>query len=330
MDIAKDFTTSFNELWKHKIIIVPTLLSLIIPSILILIFFYVSGLYDLSIGLVKLTEQYNQEKENFLFENPNLSDKDYNVELINYIGQTDEYKKGFSAYLNTKGYDWNAWLSLINTRNIILFVVFVLAILTVSFYLSCASFAIITLNIKNKEPSLSNTLELTNRFLLGLLSLRILSFLIIGLPILLGILIIVLFFFVNVLLGGIFTFLLVIGAIVYILFIVLRMFFATPIMFIEEKKPSDSIKISYNITRHHLKQVFIVFAVIYGITLFINSFVGNPLYESFVNLLITGNILKFTLTFLIIILFLVLEAFMLAFENMFFFYSYIDFKKVIK
>lgn len=330
MDIAKDFTTSFNELWKHKVIIVPTLLSLIIPSILILIFFYVSGLYDLSIGLVKLADQYNEKKEQFLLENPNLSDKDYTAELINYIGQTDEYKKGFSAYLDTKGYDWNAWLSLINARNIILFVVFVLAILVISFYLSCASFALITLNIKNKELNLSNTLELTNRFLLSFLSLRILSFLIIGLPILLGTLIVVLFFFVNVLLGGISAFLLIIGTVVYLIFIALRLFFVTPIMFIEEKKATDSIKLSYNITRHHLKQVFIVFAVIYGITLFINSFVGSPLYDSFISLLTTGNILKFAVILLVVILFLALEAFILAFENMFFFYSYVDFKKVTK
>ena len=207
---------------------------------------------------------------------------------------------------------------------------FILAILAVSFYLSCASFALITLNIKNKELNLSNTLELTNKFLLSLLSLRILSLLIIGLPILLGILIVVLFFFVNVLLGGIFTFLLIIGAIVYIIFIGLRLFFSTPIMFIEENKAKDSIKISYNITKHHLKQVFIIFAVIYGITLFINSFVGSPLYGSFISLLTTGNVLKFIITLLVVILFLLLEAFMLAFENMFFFYSYIDFKKVIK
>ena len=330
MDIAKDFTTSFNELKKHKIIIVPTILSLIILSILILIFFYISGIHHLSIGLVKLSEQYNQEKENFLFENPNISNKNYTIELLHYMGQTDEYKKGFSTYLDKKGYDWKVWLSLINAKNIILLVIFILAILIISFYLSCVSFALITLNIKNKELNYSNTINLTNRFLLSLISLRILSLLVIGIPILLGILITILFFFVNVVLGVIFTFLLIIGAIVYVIFIALRLFFATPIMFIEEKKAKDSIKTSYIITKHHLKQVLIVFAIVYGITIFINSFVGSPLYDSFVNLIITGNIFKFIITLAIVILFLVLESFMLAFENMFFFYSYIDFKKVIK
>lgn len=330
MEIGKDFTTSFNELKKHKIIILPTLLSLIIPSIVILLFFYVSGLYDLSTDLLKLAEQYNEEKEKFLFENPNVSNKNYTVELINYLGQTDEYKKGFMGYLEQKGYDWHIWLSLINARNIILLTIFILAILIISFYLSCASFALITLNIKNKDLSFANTITLTNRFLLNLLSLRIISFLIIGLPILLGILIVVLFFFINVILGGIFTFLLIIGAIVYLIFIALRLFYATPIMFIEEKKAKDSIRTSYNITRHHLKQVFIVFAIIYGMMLFINSFIGNPLYDSFISLLTTGNILKFIIILLVVILFLILEAFMLAFENMFFFYSYIDFKKVAK
>ena len=185
MEIGKDFATSFNELKKHKVIIVPTLLSLIIPSVLILIFFYVSGLYGLSTDLLKFAEQYNEEKEKFLFENPNLSNKNYTMELIHYIGQSDEYKKGFNGYLEQKGYDWHIWLSLINAKNIALLTIFILIILAVSFYLSCASFALITLNIKNKELNLPNTLNLTNRFLLSLLSLRILSFLIIGLPILL-------------------------------------------------------------------------------------------------------------------------------------------------
>lgn len=330
MEIAKDFTTSFNELKRHKIIIVPTLLSLIAPLVLILVFFHASGLYNASADLLKLARQYDEEKEKFIFENPDLSNKEYATELINYLGQTDEYKKGFSGYLEQKGYDWNRLFSLINAKNIVLLAIFILAILVVSFYLSCASFALITLNIKNKELSLSNTLELTSRFLLSLLSLRVLSFLIIGIPILLGILIAVLFFFVNALLGGIFTFLLIVGAIAYIIFIALRLFFATPIMFIEEKKAADSIKTSYNITKHHLRQVLIIFAVIYGITLFINSFVGGPLYDSLVGLLAAGNVLKFAVILLVVMLFLVLEAFMLAFENMFFFYSYIDFKRVVK
>ncbi|MEK6983293.1 MAG: hypothetical protein AABX33_01870 [Nanoarchaeota archaeon] len=330
MDIAKDFTTSFNELKKHKVIAVPTLLSLIIPSILFLIFFYASGLYGLSTDLLKLYQQFDEEQRAFLFENPDTGNRNNTLNQINYIFETDEYKRDFINYLGQKGYDWKIWLSLINPGNIALLITFVLAIFIISLYLSCASFAIITLNLKNKDLSFSNTIALTNRFLLSLLSLRLLFSIIIGLPILLGILMTVVFFFINVILGGVFTFLLIIGAIAYAIFIGIRLFFSTPIMFIEEKKAKDSIKTSYNLTKHHSKQVLIVFAIIYGIMVFLNSFIGSPLYSSFINLFTTGSILKFIVTLLVVIFFLVLEAFTLAFENMFFFYSYIDFKKAVK
>ena len=330
MDITKDFTTSFNELRKHKVIIMPTLLSLIISAILMLAFFYISGLYEKSAHLIKLSQQYNAEKENYLSQNRNFADKNYTLEFINYIGQTDDYKKGFSNYLEARGYDWKTFLSLINTRNITLFIVILFIILFTSFYLSCMSFALITLNIKNKDLSLSNTINLTHKFLLSLVSLRVLTIFIIGIPIILGIAILIPLYFINGLLGGIFTFFFIIASIAYIIFVALRLFFATPIMFIEEKSAFDSLKFSYNITKLHLKQVFVIGAIIYGISLLMNSFGGSPLYESFVGLLTNGSAAKLIITILIAIIFLILESFISAFENMFFFYAYIDFRKVIK
>lgn len=330
MDIKKDFTTSFDQLRKHKVIIVPILLSLIVPLVLIFAYLYISGLYGVSIDLVKLANQYDKEKKDYLIRDRNLSDKEYTKELIGYLGESEEYKKGFSKYAEEKGFDWSRFTGLINRKNIILLIVFILIIIISSFYLSCASYALITLNIKNKELNFSNTIKLTNRFLLRLLSLKILLFFIILMPILLAILILISFFFIGVLLGGISILFFIILIIAYLIFIGLRLFFAMPIMFVEDKPVFSSIKQSYHLTKHHLKQVFVIFAIIYGITLFVNSVAGSPLYESFSNLMFADNIIKFIITFLIVVFFLIIESFMLAFEHMFLFYSYIDFKEVIK
>jgi len=298
VDFAKDFKTSFNELKKHKIIIVPSLLSLIIPSILILSFFYFSGFYNIGIDLIKFTHQYNAEKEKYFAENQNFSDVNYTREYFNYIGQTDDYKKEMiNKYLQERGLiDENhiekAFFSLVNAKNIMLLITFVLIILGVSFYLSCVSFAIITLNIKKRDLNFENVVNMANKFLLSLLSLRILIFFIIGIPIILGIAVLTSSFFINVLLGGLLTFFFIIASIVYIIFVALRLFFATPIMFIEEKSSLDSLKFSYNITKHHLKQVLLVSAIMYGILVFVNSLGGSPLYEGFVSFVVSGDIAK--------------------------------------
>ena len=99
-------------------------------------------------------------------------------------------------------------------------------------------------------------------------------------------------------------------------------------MFIEEQGAVKSIKHSWHLTKGHLKQVLIIFFVIWGFALFINSFVGQPLYGIYSNFLFEASWIKASINFVLVALFLVLEAFVFTFEHIFLFYTYIDFKKL--
>ena len=96
----------------------------------------------------------------------------------------------------------------------------------------------------------------------------------------------------------------------------------------EGQGAANSIRRSWDLTKGHLKQVFIIFFVIWGISLFINSFVSQPLYGTYSNFLFAASWIKTSINFVLVALFLVLEAFVFTFERIFLFYSYIDFKEL--
>lgn len=328
MDIQKDFATSFNQLMKHKIIIIPTLISLLIPLALIIAYLHISGLNKITRELSELSNQYEKEKETFFMKDYNISNTSSKGFMELYKG-SDDYKNDFSRYLAEKGF-LNKIMGIMNVQNIVILIIFIFIALTSMFYLSCVSFALITLNIKNENLNLSNTMKLANKFSARLFSLQLLLFLIIIIPILLAALIIISFFFVNVILGGISMLVFIILIIIYLIITMLRLCFSIPIAFVEDKPAFSSIKQSYYLTRHHLRGVFIIAVIIYGTTIFTNSLAGSPLKETFSALLLSDNASKFIVTLLIVTIFILIEAFMLTFENLFLFYSYIDFKEVIK
>ena len=99
-------------------------------------------------------------------------------------------------------------------------------------------------------------------------------------------------------------------------------------MFIEEQGAVKSIKHSWHLTKNHLKQVLIIFFVIWGITIFTNLFAGQPLYSSYQNFLFESSWIKVAINFILVALFLALESFVFTFQHLFFFYTYMDFKKL--
>lgn len=308
MDIKNNFTISFNQLRKNKVIIIPILISLIIPLILFSIYFYVSGLSDVTYDLAELHNEYKEQ------------------EPLGYIAGTNEFYKGFVRYANEKGFDWTRFTDLITTENIILLIIFILITFIFSIYLSCAVFSMISLNIKKRSLDFSNTFGQTNRLLFRYIFLRILISLIFGVPLSLAVVISILSFFISPILGGILIFFFIILIIAYLIIMGLRLFFVTPLMFIEHRSASTSIKNCFKITKGRLKHVFFIFAIIYGITLFTNSIANSPLSGSIGNLIMTDNIFTSIIVFFIMIFFIILKALMLTFVHMFLFYSYIDFK----
>jgi membrane-anchored glycerophosphoryl diester phosphodiesterase (GDPDase) len=186
----------------------------------------------------------------------------------------------------------------------------------------------IALAIKKKKSS--NLLRMTNRFMLKFFSMRVLIGFIVFIPAMVLAGLGGMLFFVNEILGILSIFLFIILFFGYLIFMSLKLFFATPIMFVEEQGPLRSIKQSFQMTKGHLKQVLIILFMIVGITIFINSFVGQPLYNTYLSLFFESNLVKVAINLVLVLFFLMLESFVFTFEYLFLFLSYVDFKRLKK
>ena len=289
MDIKKDFNKSFNELKKNKVIIVPILISMIIPLLLAYLYIHITGVYGL------------------------LSDS------------ANDIRQGGNGLVNTENVK-----EIFTLENLAWLLIFILVGSIILFYLSCVSLALITLNVLKKELNFYNMINLANKYLFKFLTLNVLMFLIMMAPVLAVVIIIILLFIISKTIGIISFVFSTIIVISYIIFIFLRLFFVSPIMFIENKSAIKSIAFSYQITKHHLRQVLIIFAIMIGITIISNIFITNPLNESYISFITSNSLLKSIAMVILIFLFLIIESFVYALEQLFLFYSYVDFRRTVK
>ena len=307
MDIGQNFTLSFNELMKKKVLVAPALLSSLISTILILIFIFSTGLNDVG-------EEYTQFVEKYEKENPGK--------------KADTNNPEFSSYLESNGWYDNIFDDVFTKTGIIFIVIIVIVIAATSYYLSCASLALITLNINKKKLSIKNTISLTNKFLWKYFLLYFFTSLLIMAIVVIAALLIAVSFIVNKIIGVLSTVFIVLGGIALLVFLLTRLFFGMPIMFMEDKGAMFSLKHSYKITKNHWMEIFLLVLVIVGISMTF-GFLSNAFFGSIMELL-TSNALKIMFTMTILLLFYVINSFVTVFIYMFLFYSYINFKKTNK
>ena len=215
-------------------------------------------------------------------------------------------------------------------ENLTWLLIFILIGSIILFYLSCVSLALITMNVLKKELNFHNMINLANKYLFKFLTLNVLMFLIMMAPVLTAIIIIILIFIISNMAGVISLIFAIILSISYFIFIFLRLLFVNPVMFIENKSATKSIAFSYQITKHHLRQVLIIYAIIIGITIISNIFIVNPLNESYISFIASDSLLKSIAMVILIFLFLIIESFVYALEQLFLFYSYVDFRRTVK
>ena len=300
VDIRKNFESSFNLLIHHKKIMIPILIALLIPLVLSYLFLNLSGISSILTELVEFSEQGTPQ-----------------VNTLSY-----------AQYLEESGYNYNVYSQFINFKNILLLIIFLLLGFIGSFYFSCMSYAIITLAITNQTLSKSILIRVTNNFFFKLLSLKFVLLFLIVTPIAIISGITLLLFYLNKIVGGLFVLLFIILITIYIFIFTIRLFFVTPSLYLEKSGPIKAIKHSFSLTKGHTRQVLIIFFMIYGITVFMNSFIGKPLYGSYTHFTLGTNLIRITINFLLIVFFLILESFVFTFEHLFHFYSYIDFKQL--
>ncbi len=333
VEIKKIFSDSFNLLLHNKKIIIPILLSIIFSLILGSLFLNLSGLNPLLKEIRSASAEFDKQKTDYLTNTSNIRGGNYSSELITYLSKgssNSPYNKEFSGYLKEKGFEWSNYKQLLNSRNIILLIIFITISIIGSFYFSCVAYTIIALAIHKKDIGFQNVIKVANRFLFQFLWLEILSAFIVIVPIAILVGITVSLYSLSKILSVLSGLIFFILIIVYIIFIGLKLLFATPAMYIDQKNAIDSIKHSFQITKGRIGQVIIILLIITGITIFSNTFINQPFSSAYSNVMFGSNWIKISISFIFVLFFIILKSFASTFEHTFLFYAYIDFKGIRK
>jgi hypothetical protein len=332
VDVNKDFQQSWKLLEHHKKIVLPVFFSVLLPLVFISIFVNASGLAPLLREYAQAQKDFDQQKLDYLTNTSNVGVGSYGPELLSYLGKEADdsaYEQEFSDYLEQRGLSGERFIPLMTLRNLLLLVVCVSIAILGSFYLTCMSYAIIALSIKGERLTIGTLISATHHFLFRLLSLRIIMALIVVTPFVLLVLIGIGAFLINTILGVILLvplFLILLAIICYVIYISIRLFFIIPSMYVNDEGPARSISHSYRLTRGHITQVLIVFAIVWGLNLLLGSMISQPKGNLFGQFLFASNAATMFLYCLLAMVFVLLEAIVVSFENVFLFYSYVDFK----
>src|SRR3989338_1221568 len=278
--------------------------------------------------MAEVQADFDEQKTDYLLDTGNIKDKNYTLELLGYLGKdraNSPYQDQFDDYLTEKGFDYSGFIPLFNAKNGIMLGIFILLGIGGTIYFSVMSYTVISPATAKKKAM--NAAEATNRLVFRFILVRILLAIIFIAPlIILGI--------AAYLWGSFAAFAVFMALIVlymaYLIFAGIKLLFTLPIMFIEDRGAFASLKQSFTSTKGRFKQVFFIGFVIWGIGIFINSFVAQPLYDIFYNFIFGPNFLKIFANFIFLLLFLALESIVMTFQRIFLFNAYLDYKANLK
>ena len=329
-DLRKDFEQSFGSLKRNTRIVLPFLFSTALILLLIFLFLSITGIGPLFREMMAASAEFEKQKKGYLMNPDNIGDKNYTLEMLSYIGRDSRHSKyddQMIEYLDESGFDFGKFAKVMVMKNLVMLIAFVIIGIAGSIYFSSMSYAIVAMHSKKESFSAGSLLRLTNRNFFRLIVLGIFKFLIITAPLLLGVALVGLSFLASKALGIILIILLLIAFIFYAVYMKIRLLFAVPIMYIDGKGAAASLKESFWMTKGNMKHTAILFFILYGILLTLNSFVGRPLYESFIALLTVPNYGIALTSMIIVLVTLVILSFGSAFHHLFWFYSYLSSKK---
>lgn len=308
--VKKSLGESFNILIHNKKIVIPAFCYMVLPLILIYLFVQLSGFGSL---VNEIVVNYNDFSKNSATQN-SISNTPFNEE------------ESFINYLNEKGYNWGRYSQLFNAKNLFLLMSFVIIGLAGLLYFSSLSYVMVMLAYETKKFGYAHVLRIANKLFVNLFLLRIFTGLIFILPLIFVIFLIIVFGVVPVL-ALLISFVLILLIIVYWVFMGLRLFFVTPILYLERRSSSDSIRHSYLITKGNLKEVFLLWLTLVLISLVMGWFINQPLYNLYIPLLFLNKFPFVFVSLLFMFFFLLLTSFAYTFQKLFLFCSYREFKK---
>ena len=213
---------------------------------------------------------------------------------------------------------------LFTMQNIVLLIIHIAAIIFISYYLGCATFALVALGIKKQHLSTAAVMGATNRLLLRFLLLYILMLLIVAAPIIAAVLVVAASFLISKVLGILLIILAVLAAIVYIGFMSMKLLFAIPIMMLEDYSAASSIKQSFAATKGRMKDVGIIFLIVFAISMAV-GYAGNSVGSGILSL-IKNRAFSTATSGVSLIVYYAIQSIVTSFIYAFLFHAYIDLK----
>ncbi|MBI1936370.1 hypothetical protein HYS31_08110 [Candidatus Woesearchaeota archaeon] len=306
MDIGKDFSDSYYGLMRNKFVILPAFIASVVFTIVLLAVLWSSGIFQDFSAYNSLREQY--------------------IEQIGAESDTQVDEVKFNSYLESNGFAWNNIRQFINWRTGIFIVLLVAVLAVFSFYMRCISLSIITLIVKKQKISTTLLLRFVGRFFFRLAWLHLLLALIIIVPLTVGLLGVVLSFFINKILGIISLMLVILLLIAYGIFVFIRLVFALPIAFLDDKTAYRSVREGYAATKGRFLDALLVFAIFVGIAIGF-SFLSNMLLNFFPLVMLLDKPAIIAIVLFMLLVYYFLNSIIDAFTHLFLFHAYADFKR---
>ncbi len=324
VDYRGVFDKSFSVLTRNPRVILPALASCALPVIICFMLVSATGLGAYLQEMKKAANEFENVKGTYLVNKEGLGEKGIAGELAKYLSSDDEYEKEMLAYLETKGFGLSGLLQFLSKENLVLVAVAFAVWFVLAYYVSCMYFAVIASAVKGATADAREWFPLANRFLIRFIVLAIARFCIVASPIAIAIA-------VALLLKSILVFLILfMMAILLTVYLGIRIFFATYILFLEDAPAIASLKRSYAVTRGRLWEVVGVGVIVWAISSFAGTVGLQPLGSTFLQLLFEYSTVKAAINALILLVFLGLSAAVTAFTEAFIFNAYVDFVKTKK
>ena len=228
------------------------------------------------------------------------------------------------GYLNAKS-PKELFVSLSRQNWIVVIVLFIILIL-ILLYVYCLSLAAAFILVKQSKLDWKSSFALARQIMFKVAGLWLLTTLIIGIPILIGIIFVALTFLINKFVGVLSFIAIVIVLVIYAFFIIIRLFFSLPILLFENKSAARSLTESYGITKGRFISVLKIFGVMLLVVIAsaIVTGIPNSIVQYFMS---SQSIAERAVYWAVGILSYLVNAFIGALITLYIFHSYLDFRK---
>ncbi|MBI2124632.1 glycerophosphoryl diester phosphodiesterase membrane domain-containing protein [Candidatus Pacearchaeota archaeon] len=301
MNITEDFKLSWESLKNNKVLVLPVFAVPVLAMAVVFLFLYFFGILGAASEYSRLYAEYQQQSKDLFVDQEKLDE-----------------------YLRANGFQWPDFSQFLNAKSTAIMILSVILLSLIAYYLKCISYGMTALVVKKAKLAWQAAIRLANKFFWKLMVLHLfLALIAFAIVVVFG-LGIMMSFFINKWLGILTLIIGIIAMFAVLFFAIIKLFFAVPILFLEDKTAKQSIKQSYSITTGRFKEALIVFAILAGVGIAFGIF-GNLFSGSFANLL-SSDSAKFVLSFFAALVYYLLSSAVGAFTSLFLFYAYIDFK----